>query len=115
MATQAGPDVYENLSGYEDTWDIGGGRFPLYADSAFDPQAYTGTTSPVPLALLSIPPTYGEFNAMGEAGTYSAQGMANQNAAAAPFSFVHSPTPYIILGLIVGFFALHKLYFSKKK
>lgn len=109
---QNGPNIYEDLNGYEDTWDIGGSRFALWAESAFDPQAYTGTTSPVPLALLSVPPTYGNMDEMSQ--QYSPGGMASSNAAAKPFSFVHSPTPYIIVGLLVGFYALHKLYYSKK-
>lgn len=114
MATTApGIPVSEYEDGYADTWNIGGSRFALWSEDAFDPQAYTGITSPVPLALLSIPPTYGEMDSVSQ--NYSGTGQASNNAGAAPFSFVHSPTPWIVVGLIVGFVALHKLYYSKKK
>lgn len=105
--------VSEVQQGYNDTWDIGGSRWALYSDSAFDPYAYVGTTTVVPMALLSAPPTYGQLNSA--AGQYGSNGAASRVASANPWSPVESPMVLTIVGLVLGIYAFHYLYYKKHK
>ena len=103
--------VYETQEGYADTWDVGGSRWSLYSSSAFDPDAYVGTTTVVPTAVLSIAPTYSNL------GSYGAQ-QSNPGAmvaAADPWNPKHSPTPLVIVGLGFALYALHWLYYKERR
>jgi hypothetical protein len=103
--------VYETEQGYADTWGIGGDRFPFLPRSMFSPSPFVGTTSPTPIALLSIPPTYGNLSQA--QATYGSP--SSNSAAAAPWSPSASPLPWIIVGLLVGLYGIHKLYYDKRR
>ena len=110
--------VSESANGYEDTWNIGGSRFSLWASSAFDPDTYVGTTTVVPTAVLSIAPTYSNL-AAGVGGTYAgapggdvvAAGQAAQN----PMSLQKSPTPIVLGSLLIAVVGIHWLYYRERK
>jgi hypothetical protein len=103
--------VYENEQGYIDTWGVGGDRFGFLSSSMFDPQPFVGTTNPVPEALLSIPPTY---NQLGRASNAYGVGSALPSAgSSAPWNPSQSLVPWVILGLILGVWGIHSLYFKK--
>src|ERR1700677_3286499 len=98
MATQVGMPVYENEQGYVDTWGVGGDRFGFLPASMFSPTAVVGTTSPVPLALLSIPPTYNQLGtANAQYGQSTLAGTAGQSA---PWNPKKSLVPWVLFGLI---------------
>jgi hypothetical protein len=116
MAGMQGIPVNEWQQGYADTWDVGGSRFGLWAQSAFSPNSYVGTTTTVPLAVLSAPPTYSQLGG----GSSTAAGLGGyspvaSNAGANPWSPKHSPLPMVIVGFIVGLWGLHWLYYKDKR
>lgn len=113
MSAPAGLPIYENQEGYSDTWDVGGSRFALWSSSAFDPDSYVGTTTTVPLAVQSIPPTYGQLGPSGSAG--GGYNPATQAAAANPFNAKLSPLPVTLVCLAIALLGVHFLYFHKKK
>jgi hypothetical protein len=113
MQTSVGMPVYENEQGYVDTWGVGGDRFAFLPSSMFSPTPVVGTTSPVPLALLSIPPTY---NQLGTANAQYGQGtLAGSVGASAPWNPQKSLLPLVIFGLVIGLYGIHKLYYADKK
>jgi hypothetical protein len=103
--------IYEYQNGYADTWDIGGSRFGFYSSMAFDPDAYVGTSTVVPLAILSAPPTYGQLGGYGPMATNAAA----SNAAAQPWNPKQSPLPLVILGIAVALYGLHWLYYKERR
>lgn len=109
--------IYENEQGYMDTWGIGGDRFSFLSKSMFAPNPYVGTTTLVPEALLSIPPSYSNINMMGSggAGDYGSNGSAARAGAAAPWNPTQSIVPWVIFGLIVGLWGIHVLYYKHGK
>lgn len=109
--------IYENEQGYLDTWGVGGDRFSFLSSSMFAPNPFIGTTTLVPEALLSIPPSYNTINMMGSggAGAYGASGAAGQAGAAAPWNPSQSLVPWVIFGLIFGLWGIHTLYYKKGK
>lgn len=111
-AAVAGWPTSEWENGYADTYMIGGSRFPLWAQMAFDPNAYVGTTQVSTLATLSAPPTYSQL------GSSNYAGMSNPmvaNAGSNPWSPVQSPTPLILVALVLSLFALHWLYYKERR
>lgn len=104
--------VAQVQQGYANTVDIGGSRWPFYANDAFNPYAYVGTTTVVPEALLSAPPTYGQLN-----GNYvnGAMPTAGNVAASNPWSPSTSPLVYVIVALVVGIYGFHYLYYKDRK
>lgn len=104
--------VYEMQNGYADTWDVGGSRWPLYSSMAFDPDTYVGSTTVTPIAVLSVPPTYGQL--AGGSGAPGYDPLA-QNAAAAPWNPKHSPTPLVLIGLAIALYGLHWLYYKEHR
>lgn len=105
--------VEEVQQGYSDTWNIGGSRFPLYSENAFDPYAYVGTTTVVPMALLSAPPTYGQLDAA--SSSYGTTGSAARNANSAPWNPGQSPLVPTLVALVVGVYIFHWLYYKNRK
>lgn len=105
-------DVFSETTGYANATNIGGSRYPLWVGQAFNPNNYVGTTTPVPLGLLSVPPTYDQI---APTGAGMSQGASNALASQFPWSPGKSPTPLIIVGLIVSVIGLHFLYFKRKK
>lgn len=105
--------VEEVQQGYADTWNIGGSRFPFYSEQAFDPYAYVGTTTVVPMALLSAPPTYGQLDSA--AGSYGTTGAASRVANANPWHPGLSPLPLTIVGLVFGVLVFHWLYYKDRR
>lgn len=112
MANKSTLPVTELQNGYQDTWDIGGSRWALYSAMAFDPDAYVGTTTTVPLAVLSAPPTYGQLGSGYQGAKANA---AATNAANNPWSFSQSPTILIIVALAVALYGIHWLYYKERE
>lgn len=107
-------EVYENLQGYQDDWGIGGDRFSFLPSSMFNPTPFIGTTTLVPEALLSIPPSYSNVNMMGSgAAGYGTSGAAARAGAAAPWNPSQSLVPWVIFGLVIGLWGIHSLYYKK--
>jgi hypothetical protein len=109
----SGMNLYETLQGYADTWGVGGDRFPFYASSAFNPKMFTGQTTSGQIATLSIPPNYANLG--GYASNQGSGNMAGQAGANAPWNPRESIVPWVLVGLVVGWLGIHKLYYSKKK
>jgi hypothetical protein len=107
--------VYEQEQGYVDTWGVGGDRFGFLPSSMFHPDPFIGTTTLVPEALLSIPPTYSQLGPGGALNTQYGNGQAASQASAAPWSPSVSPLPWTIAALIVAVFGVHWLYFRDKR
>jgi hypothetical protein len=105
--------VEEVQQGYADSWSIGGSRFPFYSQDAFDPYAYVGTTTVVPMALLSAPPTYGQLDA--SAANYGTTGSAARNASASPWNPGQSPLVPTVVALVIGVYVFHWLYYKNRK
>lgn len=114
MGNQSGLVATEVQQGYADTWDVGGSRWPFYSADAFDPYAYVGTTTVVPMALLSAPPTYGQLDSSSAAYGGNAPQSA-MLAASAPWSPKSSPLVMIILALVVGLYMFHYLYYKDRR
>lgn len=111
-APTAGLPVFEYQQGYADTWDVGGSRWPLWSSSAFDPDAYVGTTTVVPLAVLSAPPTYTQMGGLyGQVGDSPAMA----NAMANPWNPKHSPTPVVLVALALALYGIHYLYYKERR
>lgn len=110
--------VNEVQQGYADTWDLGGSRWPLYSAQAFDPYAYVGTTTVVPLALLSAPPTYGQLDASSSNAYASGPQGGSQASALAqsqPWNPKNSPLVPTIIGIVVGLYLFHYLYYKDRR
>lgn len=105
--------VEEVQQGYADTWNIGGSRFPFYSEQAFDPYAYVGTTTVVPMALLSAPPTYGQLDSA--SASYGSAGRGSRIANSAPWSPSKSPLPLTIAALVIGVVVFHWLYYKDRR
>lgn len=113
MAKAAMLDVFSESNGYDNATNIGGSRYPLWTSQAFNPNNFVGQTTPVPLALLSVPPTYDQLPQNGSGGNGSSA--YGSLASMKPWSPSASPTPHIIFWLVVGVLGIHFLYYSKKK
>jgi hypothetical protein len=114
----AGPPVNEVQQGYADTWDIGGSRWGMYSAQAFDPYSYVGTTTVVPMALLSAPPTYGQLDASTSAAYATGPGggtQASTLAQSAPWNPKTSPLVPTIVAIVVGVYLFHYLYYKDRK
>lgn len=107
--------VEEVQQGYSDTWNIGGSRFAFYSEDAFDPYAYVGTTTVVPMALLSAPPTYGQLDAASGPNGVGANGAASRTASANPWSPSKSPLVPTIAALVIGVYVFHWLYYKNRR
>lgn len=107
------PDMYRVQQGYIDTVGVGGDRFGFLPKSMMQPTMFVGTSNPVPLALLSIPPTYGQLTSV--AGNYSGPGAVANVAGANPWHPGKSLVPWVILGLLISVWGIHTLYFKKRK
>lgn len=108
---QAGLPVESYGQDFLQTLDIGGSRFPLWGSSAFNPVGMVGVTTPTTLATLSVPPTY---STMGGGSPYSGGASASGLASSSPWSPSASPLPWVLIALIFGIWALHKLYWERK-
>lgn len=109
----SGMQVYETQQGYVDTWGVGGDRFSFLPKAMFAPRPFVGTTSPVPLALLSAPPTYAQLTTV--AGQYGANGAAGKLAGSDPWNPQKSLVPWVIIGILIGLWGIHSLYYKKGK
>lgn len=105
-------DIFTETTGYANATNIGGSRYPLWVQQAFTPNNFVGTTTPTTLGLLSVPPTYDQI---APAGNGMNAGAANALASRNPWSPGKSPTPMIIVGLIIGVLGIHFLYYRKKR
>lgn len=99
---------------YVQTAEVGGSRFATWAKSAFNPAGMVGVSTVTELASPTVPPTMSQMtsSAYGEAPGGSA---AAAVASAAPFSPSESPLPWVIIGLIVGIFGIHRLYYADRR
>lgn len=109
-----GPAVLEYGQG--DTWQIGGSRFALLSNYAYNPIGYGPTAQGIPYALPSVPPVYGQGGggqggAMMDAGT----GQAIMAATANPFHPKWSPLPYVLGGIFAAVLLLHWLHWSEPR
>ncbi len=98
--------------GQGDTWQVGGSRFALFSNYAFNPVGYGPTEQQIPYALPSVPPVYGQTSLGGDSGaTVQAATMATQK----PLSGRWSPLPYVLVGIFAAVLGLHWLHWSDKK
>ncbi len=111
MRTMAkGPAVLEYGQG--DTWQVGGSRFALFSNYAFNPVGYGPTAEQVPYALPSVPPVYGQGTSLGgDSGATMQQAMI---ATASPLHPKFSPLPWVIGGIFVAVLALHWLHWHER-
>ncbi len=106
-----GPAVLEYGQG--DTWQVGGSRFALFSNYAFNPVGYGPTAEQVPYALPSVPPVYGQGPTAlgGDSGaTYQAIGAASSN----PLHPKWSPLPWVLGGIFAAVIGLHFLHWSER-
>lgn len=110
MWGKSAPAVLEYGQG--DTWQVGGSRFALFNNYAFNPVGYGPLEQQVPYALPSVPPVYGQGSAFGgdSGGTQQAAVMASNS----PLSPKASPLPWVLGGIIVSVAALHWLHWHEK-
>ena len=111
MARSQVPAVLEYGQG--DTWQVGGSRFALLSNYAFNPVGYGQTAEAVPFALPSIPPVYGQTGGVDPTATASMN--AASAAASSPLSLKASPLPWVIGGLFVAVIGLHVLHWSERE
>ncbi|MGH7239269.1 MAG: hypothetical protein ACREHG_04280 [Candidatus Saccharimonadales bacterium] len=104
------PVYSQSQQGYVNTVGVGGDRFSFLPSSMFNPRPLVGVTNPVPLALLSVPPTYGQL------GTLAGNGRGNiaATAGANPWSPSASLVPWVIFALIISVLGMHWLYYRKR-
>lgn len=111
MATGSNnPAVLEYGQG--DTWQVGGSRFALFNNYAFNPIGYGPLQEQVPYALPSVPPVYGQGTALG--GDSGSTQMAAVAANASPLSPKVSPLPWVLGGIFASVLALHWLHWHEK-
>lgn len=110
---KAAPQQYQVTQGYIDTVGIGGDRFGFLPTSSFNPQAFVGSSNPVPLALLSVPPTYQQLGTV--AASYPTGATTMSMMAAHPWHPKWSPNVWVILALIFSVWAIHTLYYKEKR
>ena len=79
----------------------------------FNPLQFYGTTSPVPEALLSIPPTYAQLGAAN--AQYGQGSLAGSVGAQQPWNPKVSITPWVVVGLLIALWGIHTLYFKDKR
>ncbi len=106
----AGPAVLEYGQG--DTWQVGGSRFALFSNYAFNPIGYGPTAEQVPYALPSVPPVYGQGTALG--GDTGATMQSAMVAAASPLHPKWSPLPWVLGGIFAAVLGLHFLHWSER-
>jgi hypothetical protein len=106
--------VAEAGADYVQTWEVGGGRFATWGASAFNPHGMVGVTTATQLATPTVPPTMAAVSGASMGGPVQG-GMSNTAAAgaAAPWSPRTSILPWVLVALIVGMFALHRLYYHR--
>lgn len=99
--------------GQGDTWQVGGSRFALFNNYAFNPVGYGPTQEQVPYALPSVPPVYGQGTSLGgdSGATMQAAALAQQK----PLSGKWSPLPWMLGGIFVAVIGLHWLHWSEKE
>ncbi len=101
--------------GQGDTWQVGGSRFALFSNYAFNPIGYGPTAQGIPYALPSVPPVYGQGGG-GQGGSNDGMmGNAVVAAASKPFSVKWSPLPYVLGGIFAAVLALHWLHWSEPR
>lgn len=108
------PDVLEYGQG--DTWQVGGSRFALFSNYAFNPIGYGPTAQGIPYALPSVPPVYGQGG--GGQGGGMLDNMTGQAALAAADNPLHpkwSPLPYVIGGIFAAVLTLHWLHWHESE
>jgi hypothetical protein len=110
MASNA-PAVLEYGQG--DTWQVGGSRFALFSNYAFNPIGFGPTLQQVPYALPSVPPVYGQGgpSTNDSAGTMQAAAVAGAN----PLHPKWSPLPWVLGGAFVAVLGLHFLHWSDRE
>ncbi len=99
--------------GQGDTWQVGGSRFALFSNYAFNPVGYGPTAEQIPYALPSVPPVYGQgATALGGSGsdTLAAASMAASN----PLHPKWSPLPFVLVGIFAAVLSLHWLHWKEK-
>ncbi len=107
-----GPAVIEYGQG--DTWQIGGSRWALLSNYAFNPIGYGPTAQSIPYALPSVPPVYGQGGGgQGGAQMDSGTGQAIVNASSNPLHPKWSPLPWVIGGIFVAVLSLHWLHWHE--
>jgi len=99
---------------------IQGQRVPIETASAWTPVGYGARIQAAPASVNTLPPAVGGGGMTGGASTgqvsIGGYGPADNNAAAAiiagdqPFSFVHSPLPVAILGLVGSLVVLRLVF-----
>jgi hypothetical protein len=104
------PDVLEYGQG--DTWQVGGSRFALFNNYAFNPVGYGPLQEQVPYALPSVPPVYGQGTALG--GDMGQTQQAAVLASSNPLSGKFSPLPWVLGGIFVSVLALHWLHWHDR-
>lgn len=107
---RGGPAVLEYGQG--DTWQVGGSRFALFSNYAFNPVGYGPLAEQLPYALPSVPPVYGQGTALG--GDSGATQQAAMIGAAAPLSPRWSPLPWVLGGAVVAVVGLHFLHWAER-
>ena len=98
--------------GQGDTWQVGGSRFALFSNYAFNPIGYGPTAEQIPYALPSVPPVYGQGSSFG--GDMGGQTQAAMLAAGAPLHPKYSPLPWVLGGILVAVLSLHWLHWKEK-
>src|ERR1700740_1056841 len=105
MMNGKGPAVLEYGQG--DTWQVGGSRFALFSNYAFNPIGYGPTAQGIPYALPSVPPVYGQGGGGQGGGMDGANTSAIVAASQRPFSAKWSPLPYVLGGIFAAVLLLH--------
>lgn len=103
--------VAESGIDYVQTWEVGGGRFATWGASAFNPHGMVGVTTATQLATPTVPPTMTSVSGASMGGVSGGTSDTATAGALAPWSPKTSILPWVIVALIVGMFALHKLYY----
>jgi hypothetical protein len=90
-----------------------GQRFAVPQSYMYTPQGYGPQTTGVPMNSPQIPPVVGQSGTVSGAnfGLAGATGQNVNNIKASPFSPVHSPLPYAVIGLIFAVVMLHKVHY----
>ena len=109
MARNSGLPVVGVGSGYAQTVDIGGSRFPIWGASAFNPMGMTASTTATTYATPSVPAVYGS-----QPSQYTGAS-SSMLASMDPWSTSASSLPLVIVGLVVSVFLIWHLYYRDRR
>jgi hypothetical protein len=97
-----------------ETMFANGQRFGYTPQYVYAPQGYGPQTIGVPMNAPQIPPVVGNSGTAPGSGNFGLAGATGQNVnniQAQPFSPVHSPLPWAVLGLIFALIMLHRVHY----